>query len=209
MMMKSHQVSCRVGFDVVDHAAPRLGGGDHAAPRLGGDELELEALVPVFHAWIREHALEDEVMIDVADYAHVVDGPGVLLVCHEGHYVIERKGGRWSLVYNRKRGGEGASLQERLRVPLRRLARAAALLAEDATLPKIRFRTEELVLRIYDRLHAPNEDATLSAIRGGLDDVLGRIYGGAVDLAREGEPRELFTVRVKARSTPPLTAFAG
>jgi hypothetical protein len=190
-MMKSHQVSCRVGFEV------------------GEGELELEAFVPVFHAWIREHALPDEVMIDVADYAHVVDGPGVLLVCHEGHYVIERKAGRWSLVYNRKRGGEGASLEDRLRVPLRRLARAASLLAEDATLPKIRFRTEELVLRIYDRLHAPNEDATLAAIRGGLDDVLGKIYGASVDVAREGEARELFTVRVRAGSTPPLTSFAG
>ena len=188
--MKSHQVSIRVGFEV-------------------DSELELEAFVPVFHAWIRDHALPDEVMIDVADYAHVVDGPGVLLVCHEGHYVIDRKAGRWSLVYNRKRGSEGASLEERLRVPLRRLARAASLLAEDATLPKIRFRTDELVLRVYDRLHAPNEDATLSAIRGELDGLLGKIYGGAVSLVREGEARELFTVRVNAASDPPLAAFAG
>jgi hypothetical protein len=50
---------------------------------------------------------------------------------------------------------------------------------------------------------------TLAAIRGGLDDVLGKIYGASVDVAREGEARELFTVRVRAGSTPPLTSFAG
>jgi hypothetical protein len=190
--MNAHQWSCRIFFDA-------------------DSELEFEAFVPVFHAWIRDVALPDEVMIDVADYAHVVDGPGVLLVCHEGHYVVERRGGRWSLVYNRKRGGEGAPVQDRLRVPLRRLARAASLLAEEPTLPsKLRFRTDELVLRIQDRLHAPNVDATLDAIRNDLDAVLAGIYPDAtVRLDREGEPRELFTVRVRADATPPLQALAG
>jgi hypothetical protein len=195
--MDAHQWSCRIAFD---------------APNVGEPELDLEAFVPVFHAWIREQKLEDEVMIDVADYAHVVDGPGVLLVCHEGHYVIERRGGQWSLVYHRKRGGEGASLQERLRVPLRRLARAAALLAEDASLPaRLSFRTDELVLRVGNRLHAPNTDDTLDAIRDDVDAVLAGIYGSGTELvvAREGDARELFTLRVRASATPPLQALAG
>ena len=189
--MHSHQFGFRISFEVE-----------------GG--LDLEAFVPVFHAWIREHKLEDEVMIDVADYAHVVDGPGVLLVCHEGHYVVERRGGQWSLVYNRKRGGVGESLGDRVRVPLRRLARAATLLAGEPSLGKLRFRTDELVLRVYDRLHAPNTDETLAAIRDEVQRVLGKIYGGAaVRLDREGDSRELFTVRARSEATPPLEAFAG
>lgn len=188
--MESHQFGCRITFEAE------------------GD-LDLEAFVPVFHAWIREHALEDEVMIDVADYAHVVDGPGVLLVCHEGHYVIERRGGVWALVYNRKRGGVGDAFADRVRVPLRRLARAATLLASDPTLGKLRFRTDELVLRVYDRLHAPNTDETLAGVRDGLEQVLGSVYGGAVRLDREGQEREVFTVRVRGSSSPGLEAFAG
>ena len=113
-------------------------------------------------------------------------------------------------MYNRKRGGVGESLADRVRVPLRRLARAATLLAGEASLGKLRFRTDEIVLRVYDRLHAPNTDETLAAIRDDVQGVLGRIYGGAaVRLDREGEERELFTVRARSEATPPLEAFAG
>jgi hypothetical protein len=180
--MDAHQVSLRLYFDVEG-------------------ELDLEAIVPVFHAWIRESRLPDEVMIDVADYAHVPDGPGVLLVCHEGHYVVEHRGGRWSLVYNRKRGGEGTSLQERIRVPLRRLARAATLLQDDTSLgAKLTFTTDELVLRVANRLDAPNNDDTLAAMRDDLQRVLAGVYGEAPTVTREGEPRELFTLRIRGSS---------
>ena len=48
-----------------------------------------EPTIVVFHDWIRTRALDEDVLVDVADYGHVKGGPGVLLVCHEGHYVIE------------------------------------------------------------------------------------------------------------------------
>ena len=46
-------------------------------------EIELEKLVPVFHQWIREKKIPDELLIDVADYAHVPQGPGVVLIDQE------------------------------------------------------------------------------------------------------------------------------
>lgn len=170
------------------------------------DDLSLEDFVEVFHAWIRDGVLED-VMIDVADYVHVPDGPGVLLVCHEGHYVVEQRHGRYMLSYHHRRGGSEAGLSERIGGPLRRLLTAAARLEQEPALAgRLRFRTDELRIRVDDRLLAPNEDATLDEVRPELEAVLGRVWGdeAAPALEREGEPRELFTVRARPGSSPPL-----
>ena len=43
--------------------------------------FELEALIPVFHRFIRDHVIK-ELLIDVVDYSHVPNGPGVVLIGH-------------------------------------------------------------------------------------------------------------------------------
>ena len=49
-------------------------------------EISETALVPVFHDWIRERVVPDELLIDVADYSHVPDGPGVMIIGHHADY---------------------------------------------------------------------------------------------------------------------------
>ena len=175
------------------------------------DGLELDDFVPVFHGWIREQKLSDEVMIDVADYAHVENGPGVLLVCHEGHYVIERHAGRWALAYHRKRGGETDDLDARVAVPLRRIAFAARLLEGEPELSKkVRFETSTLELAVRCRLHAPNTTevrATLvPAIAGALQ---ARVGGEQVELeALADDPRKPFTVRARLPEAASLEHLA-
>ena len=39
----------------------------------------------MFHRWIQTRAV-DGLLIDVADYTHLKDGPQVLLAGHEGNY---------------------------------------------------------------------------------------------------------------------------
>ncbi len=55
--------------------------------------LEPSDVIPVFHPWIQTQAV-DGLLIDVADYSHMATGPCVLLVAHEGHYVLHRAGKR-------------------------------------------------------------------------------------------------------------------
>jgi hypothetical protein len=174
--------------------------------RFSGEGLELEHFVPVFHAWIRERKLEDEVMIDVADYAHVPGGPGVLLVCHEGHYVIERHGEDWVLCYHRKRGGEADELDDRIAVPLRRLVAAARLLEGAPDLPEIRFETGAIELEIRSRLHATNDVETRDRVLPVLESVLSRRLTGALELQPiDDDPRRPFAVRASLGAAPPLT----
>jgi hypothetical protein len=58
------------------------------------------ALIPIFHNWIRERRLGDVVLIDVADYRHVPEGPGVMLIADEAHWAITARS-RSSLVRSR------------------------------------------------------------------------------------------------------------
>src|SRR5688572_17138183 len=61
-----------------------------------------EEFVPVLHSWIQTHAVPDHLLVDVADYAHVVDGPGTVLVAHEGNFYTDRGQGRPGVLYTRK-----------------------------------------------------------------------------------------------------------
>ncbi len=60
------------------------------------------ALIGVFHRWIQTSRLND-LMLDVADYSHVHQGPGVLLLCHGSHYALDSENGEVGLLYSRRR----------------------------------------------------------------------------------------------------------
>src|SRR5437879_4183837 len=101
--------------------------------------IKADAFVPVFHSWIQSRALEDHLLIDVADYKHVKSGPGTVLVAHEANLSMDSAGGRLGLLYARKQPIEGG-LAERLAVTFRSALRAARLLEEDPRLAgKIQF----------------------------------------------------------------------
>ena len=115
-----------------------------------------EAFVVVFHNWIKKKLLP-ELMIDVANYAHVPKGPGVALIGHGNDYFIDEGEGRLGLLYSRKRGAPEPG--QRVADAFRRTLHAASLIENDASLAaggaKVRFRTDEVQLRINDRLGAP------------------------------------------------------
>ena len=67
------------------------------------DAFEPAEFVPVFHRWIQTRSLEDHLLIDVADYAHVPAGPGSLLVASEANIHMDRGENRVGLLYVRKR----------------------------------------------------------------------------------------------------------
>src|SRR5580765_2876357 len=87
--------------------------------------LDPEALIPVFHRWIKQRLLP-ELTIDVANYGHVPEGPGVVLIGHGSDYFMDAGEGRLGLLHNRKRSGAAAG--ERLSDLARRTLYAASLL---------------------------------------------------------------------------------
>ena len=87
----------------------------------------------MFHRWIKQHALP-ELTIDVANYAHVPKGPGVVLIGHGSDYFMDEGEGRLGLLHNRKRAGLAPG--ERLADLARRTLHAAALLERDLALTR-------------------------------------------------------------------------
>lgn len=160
----------------------------------GADDVDLETLIPVFHEWIRLKKIDDELLIDVADYAHVPQGPGVVLIGHQSDYYLDLADDRPGLLYSRKRGFEG-DLETGIADAFGRALRACQLLEEEDRLD-LRFRTDEAVFRIQDRLAAPNDGSTLAALRPALESVTQTLFGEGVTFEQVGAPRDPFTLRL-------------
>lgn len=165
--------------------------------------FEVEALVPVFHRFIREQLIK-ELLIDVVDYSHVPDGPGVVLIGHAADYYVGALDGAYGLVYSLKRGT--AAPEARLEDSLRRLVNAARLLEQESGLG-LRFKSNELSLRLTDRLHAPNDDATFSSTKPEVEALLARVYGSPALIDRVLSPKEPLTLRIQAGAAPSLEAL--
>lgn len=161
--------------------------------------LDLPAFVPLFHGWIQSGEL-DGAPIDVADYAHVPDGPGVLLISHEADRSLDMGEGRPGVLYQRKRDLTG-TLEERLAAVLAAVDATALAIEEDPRGNGLRFDRDEILLRIADRREAPNDDATLEAIRPALRAALARARPGrTASIARTvDDPRGPLVARVVLR----------
>jgi hypothetical protein len=165
--------------------------------------FELEALIPVFHRFIRDQVIK-ELMIDVVDYSHVPDGPGVVLIGHAADYYVGSLDGRPGLVYSRKRAAPAP--EARLEDALRRLVNFGRLLEQDSSV-KLRFRSNELSLRLTDRLNAVNDDASFSAAKAEVEQVFGRAYGGSIAVERVLELKGPLALAIKTSATPSLEAL--
>ena len=159
--------------------------------------VDLEPLIPIFHGWIRDRVFE-ELLLDVADYRHVPEGPGVMVIGHQADYSVDNTDGRLGVRYNRKAPLDGTN-QDRLKQAGRAaLSAFQRLESEPALGGKLRFGGRDVEVFINDRALAPNNEATRIAAQPELDAFFGRLFQGAdYSLSHETEPRRLFTVRTK------------
>ncbi len=150
--------------------------------------IALTDAIAVFHRWIQTSAVPG-LLIDVADYSHVVHGPGVVLIGHEAYYSLDVGKNRLGLLYQRKAkatGGSAANLHEALKTA----RTAAALLEHEPEFSgRLRFRQDQLGVVLNDRLLYPNTAETFQAVEPILRDVL-----AGHTLLQSGDPRERFEV---------------
>jgi hypothetical protein len=167
-----------------------------------GFVIDTHRSVRVFHRWIKERVLPEQV-VDVADYSHVQHGPRVALIGHGSDHYLDDGQGRPGLLYFRKRAAPPP--HERLADAFRRCLSAARLLESDPGFdapPK--FGTGELLLRFVDRLQAPNTDAGYEPLREPVEHFLAELYRTPVEIVREGSQRELLSLRIQASGAPTL-----
>jgi hypothetical protein len=152
----------------------------------------LSDAIPVFHRWIQNKTLP-EMMIDVSDYEHVPSGPGIILVCHEAIYSLDKLG----LVYNRRTALNG-SVDDRLQQAVKSVESAAELLEKEPEFSgKLRFNRNAWEVAVNDRMLAPNTEATWKSLEPVLRKVFDSVIGaGKYTLQHHADPRELFRVTV-------------
>lgn len=152
--------------------------------------------IPVFHRWIQEHALP-ELLIDVVDYRHVPEGPGVMLIGHHSHYGLDAQG---TLSYSRRTGAT-ATVAEKIRAAYEAAKRAAALLETQPEFTgKLRYVPGRFEISVNDRMLAPNNAETRATLEPEVRSVLDSVVGaGTYLLEHSGDPRGLFTLAVSPR----------
>jgi hypothetical protein len=166
--------------------------------------LRSEDFIPVFHRWIQHKSLPGHQLIDVADYGHVPEGPGTVLVSHEANIHADLDGGRFGLLYIRKHPLPG-SFKDRLGSVLTSALQAAALLESEPSLQGLKIKTGELSFQINDRLAAPNTAETFAALKPELEAVFKGVYNVAsVELSHKADKESLFEVIVSAPQSPSI-----
>ncbi len=172
-------------------------------------EVEPAALIPTLHQWIQTQRLE-ELLIDVADYRHVHHGPAVLLIAHDAHYVIDMDMGRPGLLYSRRRETH-PSRPEPVSVPARlasvfqcAFTACQALETEPGFAGRLRFRTDQLLFRINDRLLAPNTLDQFDDFRHELEPFIASLYDTPVELTQRPEEDSRLTIHIQTTEAPDM-----
>lgn len=160
-------------------------------------EIDLVDAIPIFHRWIQENVMP-ELMIDVADYKHVPEGPGIMLIGYEADYSLNETDGRLGLLYNRKAASTSGPQETLAQAHSAALNACKVLEEEPAFRGKLAFDAGDLLVVLNDRLLAPNSDRTLAEVGPQIDRYFEGVFGpGKFKLQRVGEPRDRFTVAVK------------
>jgi hypothetical protein len=161
------------------------------------EQVDLEALVPVFHGWIQNQG-SGELLLDVADYRHVPSGPGVVLIGHQGNYSLDNAGGRLGVRYNRKAPVEGTNHDRLVRATQAALSACRRLETEPSLGGTIQFNGRDIEVFINDRLLAANTLETRVALDSEFRTFFSTLFGEVeYTVSYPQDSRSLFSVHVR------------
>jgi hypothetical protein len=166
------------------------------APEPGVDD---QTFIPIFHEWIRDQAIDNLVLFDVADYAHVPESPGVVLVTHEASFSLDRSDGLFGLLAQRRVNGSDEAT-DMIATTLRHALQVAAMLEEDPRLAgKLVFDRSRVVIEANDRLRAPNTDEGYRALEPVVSTAIKAVLSdGAPRVTRvDNDPRDRLAADVR------------
>lgn len=159
------------------------------------DRAALTDFIDLFHGWIQE---TDGIYHDVADYSHMHDGPGILLVADSANVSIDEGDHRRGLLFSQKNPLDGSN-REKLAAVLRAALEYCRRLENETRLKgSIKFLGNEVTFAINDRLRAPNTEDTFNQVRPDIEAVAQQLFGGAAfTLHRNADARKRFNVTLR------------
>ena len=121
-----------------------------------------------------------------ADYRHVPEGPGVMIVGNEGHEQWTPWAAELGIRYSRKRDQAGEP-EPKLREAFARVLRAADGLEHEASLGPAKLRTHRVLVQVVSRLEVGNDDAAHAALAPALTAFASELYGAEPKVVRVGD----------------------
>jgi hypothetical protein len=146
--------------------------------------------------------------VDLADYAHVPRGPGIVLVGQRANLAFDMADPAPGILYASKKGLTGSHL-ERLSAAMKSCLELTKRLIAEPEFPKgVALRTDALELRFADRLVTPNTPATDEELRPVVRQAMDRLFGeNGYQLAAQSDSQEAYGFSVRAKKAEPLDAL--
>ena len=167
--------------------------------------VQPESFVEIFNSWIQA---SDGQYYDLADYSHVPAGPGIVLVAHEANVSIDNGGNRWGLLYGRKRSAAGSNSAKLRAAFATALEYCWKIEREPAFQGRFRFRGDEALVVVNDRLMAPNTKETFLEIRPEVEALARALYAGTdFSIEREQDSRKRFGLHIKTAGSFDVTTL--
>lgn len=166
--------------------------------------IDQKEYIPLFHRFIREKTMSG-LWIDVADYRHVKQGPGIMLIGHEVDFYMDQAQGRDGLRFGRKRGGS-ESFEENLKYALSETFSCAQKMVDAPELEgRLSFATDEIVMGVNDRMRAPNTPDTFAESEDLWTAITTLLFeDGGAKIQPPDYDRSLFSVKLVAKDSPSL-----
>lgn len=166
--------------------------------------LDLTPFIEIFGRW-RMDKNHPAGWVDLADYAHVPRGAGIVLVGFQANFSFDMADPAPGILYHAKKGLTG-SPAERIRAALKScLGLAQQLVSEKEFPPGVHLRTDALLLRFPDRLLTPNTPQTDAALRPAIDSAVAALFGAnSATLTANPEAGLPYGFSVQAKAAEPL-----
>ena len=173
-----------------------------------GTNIDEAILIEIFHEWIRLHKLKGT-LIDVADYRHVPEGPGVMLISHEINYAMDHGDDQLG-IYAQLKLGQEATHRDRIVNLVRSVASFGQLIEHDARMAgQLSFEGGKFHYMPNDRLQAPNTDEAFADLQPDLEAATTQIYPGqTVSVTRlQNDPRDRLTAVIETGQAIDMSAL--
>jgi hypothetical protein len=161
-------------------------------------DLSLDPFLAIFSRWRKQQDQSD--WIDLADYAHMPKGAGIMLIGKQGSFSVNLDDPGIGLLYSGRKDFDGPPEGRVLEAFRRCLRLTKPLLAEPDYPQQLKLLPGSWELFINDRLNFPNSDETDQLLHGAIESALNTLFGrDRYSTRRENDPQRRYAFSVRAQ----------
>ncbi len=162
-------------------------------------DLSLDPFLAIFSRWRKQQDESD--WIDLADYAHMPKGAGIMLIGKQGSFSVNLDDPGIGLLYSGRQDFDGPAGNRVIEAFRRCLRLTNPLVAEPDYPQQLKLLPGSWELYINDRLNFPNNDETDRQLRGAIESALNTLFGaGNYSMERDRDPQRRYAVSIRAQN---------